>query len=470
VTSNDPQTPADRTPPSDSPGRRSTTRPALSRRLGIGWTVHGDGRRITPGEVVAPDERLAWPQTIGVGVQHVMAMFGATVLVPTITGFPVTASLFFSGVGTLLFLIITAGRVPSYLGSSFAFIAPISAAMNQYGIGGALGGVLVTGVALFLVGLVVQRAGVGWIHALMPPVVMGTIVALIGLNLAGSTTQAMVEVPLTTFSTTLAITVAAVLFKGLLGRLSILLGIIVGYLVALAQGQVDFEPVGTADWFGLPPFHAPEFHWNILFLFLPVVLVLVAENIGHVKTVGLMTGRDLEGSYGRALMADGLSTSLSGAGGGVGTTTYAENIGVMASSRVYSTAAYWVAGFTALALAFFPKFGALINTIPAGVLGGAGIILYGMIGVMGVRIWVQNKVDFSNTINLMTAGAGLIVAIANPTLDLGGMQFGGIALGTATALVVFHLMTFIARWRGTEPVSTDPGEEPYESAEPGRLG
>lgn len=470
MTSNDPQTPADRTPASDSPGRRSTTRPALSRRLGIGWTVHGDGRRITPGEVVAPDERLAWPQTIGVGVQHVMAMFGATVLVPTITGFPVTASLFFSGVGTLLFLIITAGRVPSYLGSSFAFIAPISAAMNQYGIGGALGGVLVTGVALFLVGLVVQRAGVGWIHALMPPVVMGTIVALIGLNLAGSTTKAMVEVPLTTFSTTLAITVAAVLFKGLLGRLSILLGIIVGYLVALAQGQVDFEPVGTADWFGLPPFHAPEFHWNILFLFLPVVLVLVAENIGHVKTVGLMTGRDLEGSYGRALMADGLSTSLSGAGGGVGTTTYAENIGVMASSRVYSTAAYWVAGFTALALAFFPKFGALINTIPAGVLGGAGIILYGMIGVMGVRIWVQNKVDFSNTINLMAAGAGLIVAIANPTLDLGGMQFGGIALGTATALVVFHLMTFIARWRGTEPVSTDPGEEPYESAEPGRLG
>jgi uracil-xanthine permease len=455
---------------SDSPGHRAPERPPLARRLGIGWTVHGDGRRITPGEVVAPDERLAWPQTIGVGVQHVMAMFGATVLVPTITGFPVTASLFFSGVGTLLFLVITAGRVPSYLGSSFAFIAPISAAMNQHGVGGALGGVLVTGVALFLVGLVVQWAGVGWIHALMPPVVMGTIVALIGLNLAGSTTKAMVDVPLTTFATTLAIAVSAVLFKGLLGRLSILLGIVVGYLVALAQGQVDFDPIGDADWFGLPPFHAPEFHWNIMFLFLPVVLVLVAENIGHVKTVGLMTGRNLEGSYGRALMADGLSTTLSGAGGGVGTTTYAENIGVMASSRVYSTAAYWVAGLTALALAFFPKFGALISTIPAGVLGGAGIILYGMIGMMGVRIWVQNRVDFSNAINLMAAGAGLIVAIANPKLIVGGMEFGGIALGTVAVLVIFHLMTLLARWRGTEPVSTDPDENPYESAEPGRLG
>nr|WP_246858687.1 solute carrier family 23 protein [Citricoccus sp. SGAir0253] len=425
---------------------------------------------MTPGEVVAPQERLAWPQTIGVGVQHVMAMFGATVLVPTITGFPVTASLFFSGVGTLLFLVITAGRVPSYLGSSFAFIAPISAAMNQHGIGGALGGILVTGVALFLVGLVVQRAGTGWIHALMPPVVMGTIVALIGLNLAGATTQAMTEVPLTTFATSLAIVVSAVLFRGLLGRLSILVGIVVGYLVALAQGQVDFGPVGEAAWVGLPPFHAPEFHWNVLFLFLPVVLVLVAENIGHVRTVGLMTGQDLEPSYGRALMGDGLSTTLSGLGGGVGTTTYAENIGVMASSRVYSTAAYWVAGLTALALAFLPKFGALVNTIPPGVAGGAGIILYGMIGVMGVRIWVQNRVDFSNAVNLMSAGAGLIIAIADPVLEVGGMQFGGIALGTAAALVVFHLMRSIARARGTEPVPADPGEEPFESPEPGRLG
>lgn len=435
------------------------------------WRLHGDGRTITPGTVVAPDERLSWGRTVGIGVQHVMAMFGATVLVPAITGMPATTALLFSGLGTLLFLLITGNRLPSYLGSSFAFIAPLTAASASHGVGAALGGIAATGVLLMVIGVVVGWAGTGWIHALMPPAVMGTIVALIGLNLAGTTTQAMQEVPLTTFGTALAVVLTAVLFKGLLGRLSILVGIVVGYLLALVQGQVDFTAVGQAAWVGLPPFHTPELHWPLLPLFLPVVLVLIAENIGHVRTVGLMTRRDLDPLTGRALLADGLATTLSGLGGGVGTTTYAENIGVMASSKVYSTAAYWVAGLTAIALAFLPKFGAAVATIPAGVAGGAGIILYGMIGVMGVRIWVQNRVDFSNTINLMTAGAGLIVAIANPELVVGGLVFGGITLGTLTALVVYHLMTLVARVRGTEPVDEDT-EDPasYRAAEAGRLG
>ncbi|MCG7423419.1 NCS2 family nucleobase:cation symporter [Micrococcus sp. ACRRV] len=426
---------------------------------------------MTPGTVVAPDERLSWGRTVGIGVQHVMAMFGATVLVPAITGMPATTALLFSGLGTLLFLLITGNRLPSYLGSSFAFIAPLTAASASHSVGAALGGIAATGVLLMVIGVVVGWAGTGWIHALMPPAVMGTIVALIGLNLAGATTQAMQEVPLTTFGTALAVVLTAVLFKGLLGRLSILVGIVVGYLLALAQGQVDFTAVGQAAWVGLPPFHTPELHWSLLPLFLPVVLVLIAENIGHVRTVGLMTKRDLDPLTGRALLADGLATTLSGLGGGVGTTTYAENIGVMASSKVYSTAAYWVAGLTAIALAFLPKFGAAVATIPAGVAGGAGIILYGMIGVMGVRIWVQNRVDFSNTINLMTAGAGLIVAIANPELVVGGLVFGGITLGTLTALVVYHLMTLVARVRGTEPVDEDT-EDPasYRAAEAGRLG
>lgn len=434
--------------------------------LGFGWTLHGDGKTIRPGSVVAPDERLSWPLTASIGVQHIMAMFGATVLVPTLTGFPVTTTILFTGVGTLLFLLITQGKVPSYLGSSFAFIAPIGAAMNQHGIGGALGGLVMSGVTLFLVGLIVQKSGVGWIHALMPPVVMGTIVAAIGLNLASATTTAMQEVPLTTFVTLAAVVISAVLFKGMLGRLSILVGIVVGYIVALLQGQVDFTPVAEAGWVGLPPFHLPEFHASLLPLFLPVVLVLVAENIGHVKTVALMTGRDLDGSYGRALMSDGVATALAGSFGGSGTTTYAENIGVMASSRVYSTAAYWVAGSVAILLAFLPKFGALISTIPAGVSGGAGIVLYGMIGIMGARLWVQNQVDFSNPINLMTAGSGLIIAIANPVLTLGGAQYGGIALGTAATLLIFHVMRAIARARGTEPtaIAEDSG------VNPGKLG
>ena len=229
----------------------------------------------------------------------------------------------------------------------------------------------------------------------MPPAVMGTILALIGLNLAGATTDGMQEVPLTTFGTTAAVIIAAVLFRGFLGRLSILIGIIVGYLLALVQDEIDFQPVAEAAWIGLPAFHTPEFRIDVLFLFLPVVFVLVAENIGHVRTVGLMTHRNLDPHNGRALIGDGIATMLSGTGGGVGTTTYAENIGVMASSRIYSTAAYWIAGFVAICLAFFPKFGALIATIPMGVAAGAGIILYGMIGIMGARIWVNNKVDFS---------------------------------------------------------------------------
>jgi xanthine/uracil permease len=283
---------------------------------------------------------------------------------------------------------------------------------------------------------------------------MGTIVALIGLNLATTTTDKITQVPLTTFATVLAIVITTVLFRGMLGRLSILLGIIVGYLAAWAQGQVDFSAIGQAAWFGLPDFAAPAFHLDTLTLFLPVVFVLIAENVGHVKTVALMTGRELDDVNGRALMADGTATMIAGFGGGSGTTTYAENIGVMASSRVYSTAAYWIAGTVAIALAFFPKFGVLINTIPAGVAGGAGIVLYGMIAIVGARLWVQNKVDFSNPINLMTAGTGLIIAIAlfgDNVLSIGTMDFGGIALGTAATLVVFHLMRSIAKLRGTEP-------------------
>lgn len=439
---------------------------SFRKRWGLTWNVHGDGKSINAGQVVKPQERMAWPHTIGVGLQHVMAMFGSTVLVPALTGFPPTAALFFSGVGTLLFLVITKGRVPSYLGSSFAFIAPMVAATSMHSIAVASGGILVTGAALAIVGFIVHKAGTAWIHAVMPPVVMGTILALIGLNLASATTEGMVEVPLTTFGTTAAVMITAVLFRGFLGRLSILLGIMIGYLLALAQGEIVFQPITDAAWIGLPAFHTPQFQFEVLFLFLPVVFVLMAENIGHVRTVGLMTRTNLDPQNGRALIADGVATILSGTGGGVGTTTYAENIGVMASSRIYSTAAYWVAGFVAMALAFFPKFGALIATIPMGVAAGAGIILYGMIGIMGARIWVNNRVDFSNTINLMAAGAGLIIAIADPVLDVAGMQFGGIALGTLAALAIYHLMSLIAHWRDTEPVE----EEDMTAVEPGRIG
>jgi uracil-xanthine permease len=433
----------------------------------IGWRVHGDGRRVEPGAVVAPDERLSWPRTIGIGMQHVVAMFGATFLVPLLTGFSPATTLLFSAIGTVLFLIVTGNKLPSYLGSSFAFIAPISAATASGGQSAAVGGVLITGVLLAVIGLVVHLAGPRWIDLVMPPVVTGTIVALIGFNLAPTawgtcqpdgTCSGFRAAPVTAIVTLLAIVLVAVLFRGILGRLSILVGVLIGYVVATIRGEVDFTAVEQAAWFGLPDFVTPTFEPRLLGLFLPVVFVLVAENVGHVKSVAAMTGKDLDHLTGRALLADGLATTLAGVGGGSGTTTYAENIGVMASSRVYSTAAYWVAGICAALLAFLPKFGAFVGSIPAGVLGGAGIVLYGMIGIMGARLWVENHVNFSDTTNLMTAGSGLITAIAvtsgDAALHIGKLEIGGIALGTAVTLVVYHLMRAITRLRG-ETVSQD---------------
>ncbi|WP_334170852.1 uracil-xanthine permease family protein [Sinomonas sp.] len=417
--------------------------------LGTRWKLHGDGRTVRPGEVVAPQERLAWPLTIGIGLQHVVAMFGATFLVPILTHMPPATTLFFSGVGTLLFLVITQGRVPSYLGSSFAFIAPILASQQQFGVAGALGGVVAAGIVLALVGAVVQAFGAHWINIVMPPVVTGSIVALIGLNLAPSAKQNFVAAPVTAFVTLLAIILASVLFRGILGRLSILIGVVVGYVVAIARGEVNFSKVDSAAWIGLPHFQTPAFHLGVLGLFVPVVLVLVAENVGHVKSVSAMTGQNLDGVAGRALIADGVATLLAGLGGGSGTTTYAENIGVMAATKVYSTAAYWIAGLCALLLSFSPKFGELIATVPPGVLGGAATMLYGMIGVLGVKIWVQGRVNFSNQINITTAAVALIIGVADYTWNVGQLSFAGIALGSAAALLIYHGMTGLARWRGT---------------------
>lgn len=427
------------------------------------WKLHGDGHSIPPGEVVAPDERLSWPRTFGIGAQHVVAMFGATFLVPLITGFPPSTTLFFSAIGTLLFFLITAGHLPSYLGSSFALIAPILAVSQTLGQEYALGGIIATGATLALVGIVVHFAGVRWIDAIMPPVVTGAIVALIGFNLAPAAWNWVKEGPVTAVVTIVSICLITVLFKGIIGRLSILFGVLIGYVVACLQGEVDFTAIGEAAWFGLPQFHSPAFDPSTLGLFIPVVFVLIAENVGHVKSVSAMTGQNLDHLTGRALFADGVSTMLAGSGGGSGTTTYAENIGVMAATRVYSTAAYIVAAGVAFVLSLMPKFGAVIATIPDGVLGGAGTVLYGMIGMLGVRIWVQNRVDFSDPVNLNTAAVALIVAIADFTWSPGGMTFGGIALGTGAAVAIYHGMKWISKLRGTNLEAATPASAPSGS-------
>ena len=439
-----------------------------------GWRLHGDGRSIAPGEVVAPGERLTWPRTIGIGVQHVVAMFGATFLVPLQTGFDPATTLFFTGAGTLLFLGITSGRLPSYLGSSFALLAPIGAVTGRMDRDGKLidipldphkaalaqGGIISVGLCLLVVGVIVHLVGSAWIERLMPPIVTGAIVALIGFNLAPAAWGMVAQGPVTAVVTIVSILVVAVMFKGLIGRLAILIGVLIGYATAALRGEVNFDAVAKAPVLGLPDFHAPAFDVRYLGLFIPVVLVLVAENIGHVKSVSAMTGEDLDDVTGRALFADGLSTMLAGAGGGSGTTTYAENIGVMAATRVYSTAAYVVAALSALGLSLLPKFGQIIATIPAGVLGGAATVLYGMIGMLGVRIWVQNRVDFSDPVNLNTAAVSMVVAIADYTLVWGDMTFKGIALGSAAAIGVYHAMRWISKLRGTNLEQASPASAP----------
>ncbi|HJG91910.1 MAG TPA: NCS2 family nucleobase:cation symporter [Brachybacterium massiliense] len=421
------------------------------------WSLHGDGRTIAPDAIVRPEERLAWPLTIGIGAQHVIAMFGATFLVPLLTGFPPSTTLLFSGIGTLLFLVITQNKVPSYLGSSFAFIAPITASTQSDSMGAALGGVMVTGVLLALLGLLVSKVGTRWISVLMPPVVMGSIVALIGFNLAPTAYQNFQQSAVTATVTLFAVVLCTALFRGMLGRISVLLGVLIGYGVAVLRGEVDFTPVGEAAWIGLPEFHHPEFNLGLLPMFLPVVLVLLAENVGHVTSVGLMTHRNLDHMVGRTLASDGIATALSAGFGGSPTTTYGENIGVMSATRVYSTAAYWVAGIAAILLSLSPKVGAAIFTIPPGVLGGVTFVLYGLIGIVGVRMWVDGKVDFSRPKNQFTAGVALVVGIANVTWTFGGIELTGIALGTLATLIIFHVMDHLGRITGTEQV-TEPAE------------
>ncbi|MFF0814070.1 uracil-xanthine permease family protein [Rhodococcus sp. NPDC003318] len=416
---------------------------------GLAWTLHGDGRAIADGAVVAPDERLSWPRTVGIGMQHVIAMFGATLLVPTITGFPVTTTLLFSGIGTALFLLITRGRVPSYLGSSFAFIAPLTASAAE-GPAAQLGAVLTVGVVLMLVGLIVKLAGARVLDAVMPPIVTGAVVMLIGLNLAPAAVGSFEAQPLIATVTLVAVLVVTAVGPGLLGRLGILVGVAVGWVFAALTGGLSDERVDAlrdAAWVGLPHLRGPEFRWSVIALALPVVIVLIAENVGHVKAVSAMTGRNLDAVAGDALFADGLATTLAGAGGGSGTTTYAENIGVMAATRVYSTAAYWVAAATAIVLAFSPKFGALVFTVPDGVIGGATLVLYGLIGILGVRIWAEARVDFTDPVNLTVVAAALVAGIGDLTLTVGSVELGGIAWGSVGILVGYPLMRWLARWR-----------------------
>jgi len=444
------------------------------------WEVVHGGKTPPPGEAVGPRQRLSWGRTAGLGAQHVVAMFGATFVFPVVMGLDPNLAILMSGICTVMFLLICQNRVPSYLGTSASFVAGVAAIRAQGGDSADVtGAILVAGLTLALVGVVVHVSGSKVIHKILPPAVTGAVVMLIGFNLAP--VVAGIYWPQDQWVGLLTATFlacAAVLLPGFWSRIAVFLALIFGYVVSWAADRIfgtintalpgqNLDPTGAAvpfehdriwawslvseaDWLGLPSgkladgvsvVHAPSFSLTFILLVLPGVIALIAENTGHVKAVAEMTGDDLDPYMGRAIAADGLATALATAVGGSPTTTYAENIGVMGATRVYSTAAYYVAAGVAVLLGLCPKFGAIVNATPGGVLGGITIVLYGMIGLVGAKIWVENKVDFGNPVNMIGLAGGLIAGIGGVTLRFSDdFELGGIALGTILVIGFFHLV------------------------------
>ncbi|MBE9375306.1 nitrate reductase [Saccharopolyspora sp. HNM0983] len=437
-------------------------RRGIAGKLGIGWTVHGDGSTPAPGEPVAPDERLSWPRTIGLGAQHVVAMFGATFVFPVLMGLDPNLAIMVSGVATILFLLIVQGKVPSYLGSSASFVGAVAIIRAGGGDSSTVtGAILVCALVLSVLGLVIHFVGARVVHRLLPPAVSGAVVMLIGFNLAPVVAETYwPQDQWVALATLVVVLAASLLLPGLWSRIAVFLGLVFGYALSWlldlglgpitapdADGQVgthprvDLSAVGDAAWFGLPTLHAPSFDAAAIVVVLPAVIALIAENTGHIKAVEEMTGRNLDGSLGRAVFADGFASTLSSAVGGPATTTYAENIGVMAATRVYSTAAYWVAAAVAIVFGLCPKFGAVIAATPGGVLGGITVVLYGMIALLGAKIWVENRVDFGDPVNLLPLAAGLVIGIGDVSLDVTPeFSISGISLGTLVVLLGYHVL------------------------------
>ena len=421
----------------------------------LDWTEKSSAV-LLQGGVIGPDERLPWPQTAVMGMQHVVAMFGSTVLAPLLMGFDPNIAILMSGIGTLIFFIVTGGKVPSYLGSSFAFIGVVIAATSYAGkgpnanIGVALGGIIACGAVYAAIGALVQMVGTRWIERVMPPVVTGAVVAVIGLNLASIPIKNMAASNFDSWMqvvTFVSVALVAVMTRGMLQRLLILIGLIVSSLIyalltnGLGLGKpIDLSAIGHAAWLGLPGFSAPVFSANAMLLIVPVVIILVAENLGHIKAVTAMTGKNLDAYMGRAFIGDGIATMVSGSAGGTGVTTYAENIGVMAATKIYSTAVFVFAALIAVVLGFSPKFGALIQAIPLPVMGGVSIVVFGLIAVAGARIWVVNQVDFSDNKNLLVAAITLVLGTGDFTLKFGQFALGGIGTATFGAILLYALL------------------------------
>ncbi len=443
----------------------------MKERWFVRWRPYRGNLEKTP---VAMNEYLPVGQSMVLGAQHAFAMFGATILAPLLMGFDPSLTMLITGIGTILFFLITGGHVPSYLGSSFAFIGAVAAATGYAGAGSnpnialALGGTIVCGVLYAIVGLMVMRTGTQWIEKLMPPVVTGTIVMIIGLNLAPVTIKSVSANNFDAWMalvTILCIGTIAVFTRGMIRRLLLLIGLVMSYAIYFVCANVmglgkpiDFNAISNAAWFGLPAFHQPVFQLNAILLIAPVFIILIAENLGHFKAVSAMTGQNISPYMGRAFFADGLCTTLSASVGGTGMTTYAENIGVMAATKIYSTVVFVITGVFAILLGLSPKFGSLISTIPVAILGGASIVVFGLITIAGARIWISNQVDFSKNGNMIVAAIALIMGAGNYSLHIGNFDLGGI--GTATFAAILMNLVFN---RETRTLKTGSGTTPLTS-------
>ncbi|MEA5076183.1 MAG: solute carrier family 23 protein [Coriobacteriia bacterium] len=399
---------------------------------------------------IQTDEKLPILQAIPLALQHLMAMFGATVLVPILTGLDPSLAIMTSGAGTILYLILTKNKIPSYLGSSFAFIGPIIAVAATKGIPAALGGLVVAGLLYVVVALIIKAVGSAWINRVLPPALVGAVVIVIGLGLAGTAVGMALKgggdafdiknllVALVTLG---AAIVFSSYFKGFLSTIPVLLGIIVGYVFAAFMGMVQFQPVLDAAWVGLPTLVFPEWDLGAILIIAPVALVVIIEHIGHLLVVQEIVGKDFTPLLPESLAGDGLATALSAMVGGSPSTTYAENIGVMAVTKVYATQIFWYAGAFAFVIGgFVPKLKFLIQSIPVPVMGGISLLLFGLIASSGLRMLVESGIDYSHSRNLILSSVVLVIGIGmettGTTIPLGDYVLPGMATATFVGILL----------------------------------
>lgn len=403
-------------------------------------------------ELIDVSDRVPVQKAIPLGIQHMMSMFGSTVLVPILTGLDPNVSILCSGIGTMVYLLMTQNQIPSYLGSSFAFISPIVLVGATHGLNAALSGVVVAGAVFLVVAAIVKLIGTGWLNKLLPPVLVASVMVVIGVGLSATAAGmalhhtvdgASVFYPVGCVLALITL-VSAVLFSsvgGFIGTIPVLLSIVVGYIASVIAGIVDFTPVLEASWIGLPNFQHPQFDLSAIALIAPVAIVVVIEHIGHLLAVGEIVGRDYREKLPRSLAGDGISTMISGFLGGPPTTTYAENIGVMSVTRVFATQVFWYAAAFALIVGgFCPKLAALIHSIPTPVMGGVSLLLFGLIASNGLRMFVTNQVDFSENRNLMIASVVIILGVgmetAGITIPIGDYFLPGMATSAILGIIL----------------------------------